>query len=395
MQYRKVFSQLLSRVEEPRKFIQALLGPRQVGKTTLALQLQDHLDIPFHYITADTATLEDLSWLQKEWETARYKLGPSNRCVLIIDEVQKIPNWSHLVKTLWDEDTRHHRNLKVVILGSSPWLMQKGLTESLAGRFEILPVTHWSFQEMESLFGWDVEHYIYYGGYPGPASFAHAETTERWKNYINDSLIETTISRDILLMTQVNKPILLRRLFQLGCLYSSQILSYQKMLGQLQDAGNTTTLAHYLDLLTGAGILTGISKFSAQHVRSKGSSPKLQVFNTALMSAQSNKDFKEAQLDTEFWGRLVESAVGAHLLNAIRGTQIELFYWREGNQEVDFVLKKGEAVAAIEVKSSSKKESMPGMSTFSKLYNPKRLLLIGNSGIPLVEFFKTPIEQWL
>lgn len=393
MKPRPIFKELLKRVKEPRKFIQVLLGPRQVGKTTLALSLEKELNIPIHYISADTATLEDLSWIQIQWELARHKTHRKSG-ILIIDEVQKIPNWSNMIKKLWDEDSKNKLNLKVIILGSSPWLMQKGLSESLAGRFEILPITHWSFQEMYEFFGWNLEQYIYFGGYPGPVSLAKEKELNRWLNYINDSLIETTLSRDILLMTQVNKPILLRRLFQLGCNYSSQILSYQKMLGQLQDVGNTTTIAHYLELLSGAGLLTGINKFTNQAVRSKASSPKLQVFNTALISAQSGKTFDEAKANKEFWGRLVESAVGAHLINEARSTQVEIYYWREKHEEVDFIIKKGKMLIAIEVKSSSKKDSLSGMDAFNKLYKPNKLILVGQKGIPIKDFLMTPITHW-
>ncbi len=393
MKPRSLYQEILKRIKEPRKFLQFLLGPRQVGKTTLALYLEEHLKLSTHYSSADIATLEDLPWIQTQWEIARQNAKKKQAALLIIDEIQKIPHWSSLVKKLWDEETKNKLNLKVIILGSSPWLMQKGLAESLAGRFEILPVTHWSFQEMHDFFGWNLNQFIYFGGYPGPVSFANKKELPRWLNYINDSLIETTISRDILLMTQVNKPVLLRRLFQLGCNYSSQILSYQKMIGQLQDAGNTTTLAHYLDLLSGAGLLTGIPKMANHKARSKASSPKFQVFNTALMSAQSGKTFQEAFEDKEFWGRLVESAVGAYLINAIRGTQIELYYWRENNEEVDFVLKKGKTLVAIEVKSSEKKEKLSGMNSFNKAFNPHKLLLIGKQGMALQDFLVTPIEK--
>lgn len=245
MQKRPIFNLLIKRVQEQRRFIQVLLGPRQVGKTTLAIQVTESLDKPFHFISADLATLQDLAWLQQQWEVARLKVVKGKGCILIIDEVQKIPHWSDLIKSLWDSDTRNGVDLSVIILGSSPWLVQKGLTESLAGRFEIIPITHWSYDEMHKSFGWTLEKYAYFGGYPGAASLADENETARWTNYINDSIIETTISRDILLMTQVNKPALLRRLFRLGCIYSGQILSYTKMLGQLQENGNTTTLAHY------------------------------------------------------------------------------------------------------------------------------------------------------
>lgn len=392
MKPRTIYGDLEKRVNDPRKFIQVLLGPRQVGKTTLATYLENHLRLPTHACSADIATLETLSWIEMQWETARRLVKDGRPALLVIDEIQKIPHWSSLVKKLWDEDTKNKVDLKVVLLGSSPWLVQKGLTESLAGRFELLHVTHWSYDEMKEFFGWNINQYIYFGGYPGPANLI--EDLPRWLNYINDSLIETTISRDILLMTQVNKPVLLRRLFQLGCVYSSQILSYQKMLGQLQDVGNTTTLANYLELLSGAGLVTGINKFTNQQVRTKGTSPKFQVLNTALMSAQSGKTFQEAQEDREFWGRLTESAIGAHLLNHSKGKQIEVYYWRDRNEEVDFVLKKGSKLIAIEVKSSLKNEALSGLNSFKKAFNPLHTLLVGDRGEKIETFLQTPIEHW-
>ncbi len=393
MKKRPIFKEIFKRIKEPRKFIQILLGPRQIGKTTLAIQIKEALKIDSLYISADVATLQDIAWLETKWKIFREKIR-NKPGLLIIDEIQKIPNWSSMVKKLFDEDTKNKINLKVILLGSSPWLMQKGLTESLAGRFEIIPITHWNFNEMRSIFNWNLDKFIYFGGYPGPTNFANEKNISRWRNYINDSLIETTISRDILLMSQVNKPILLRRLFQLGCIYSGQILSYQKMLGQLQDVGNTTTLAHYLSLLNRAGILTGLNKYANQKVRSRSSSPKFQVYNTALMSALSSKTFSEAKKDKKFWGRLVESAIGAYLINEIKGTGIELYYWREKNMEVDFVLKKGDFLIAIEVKSSLKKEKPSGLQAFEKAFKPNRILLIGDSEISIEKFLKTPIQHW-
>ena len=395
MKKRPIFNQFFSRVQEPRRFIQVLLGPRQVGKTTLALQVTEELDKPFHFISADMATLQDLAWLQQQWEVARQKVVKGKGCVLIIDEVQKIPNWSSLIKSLWDEDTRNKVDLSVIVLGSSPWLVQKGLTESLAGRFEIIPITHWSYNEMNEIFGWPLEKYVYFGGYPGAVSLANENDPSRWKNYINDSIIETTISRDILLMTQINKPTLLRRLFQLGCTYSGQILSYTKMLGQLQDSGNTTTLAHYLELLAGAGLIEGLQKFANQRVRRRGSSPKFAVFNTALMSAQSNKSFKQAMEDRSYWGRLIESTVGAYLLNSIRGTQIELSYWRKGDKEVDFVLSTANSITAIEVKSGQENFNRSGIDLFVQEFNPDKVLLVGDQGIPVADFLQSNVQDYL
>jgi predicted AAA+ superfamily ATPase len=313
--------------------------------------------------------------------------------LLVLDEVQKVPDWSTVVKLLWDADTHSGLPLKVVLLGSAPLLIQSGLTESLAGRFEIIAVPHWSFAEMRAAFGWSLEQYIFYGAYPGSAGLI--ASPERWRRYIVDSLIETTISRDILLLTRVDKPALLRRLFHLSCAYSGQILSYQKMLGQLSDAGNTVTLAHYLDLLKGAGMVAGLSKYAHGLVRQRGSSPKLQVLNTALMTAQDSRTMAEARQDGNYWGRLVESCVGAHLLNTSFGGNIEVTYWRERNQEVDFVLHQGQKTVAIEVKSGRRRDSLTGMEAFATHFKSTRKILVGGQGIALEEFLTKPAAYLL
>jgi len=389
---RPVYNVIFERVSEPRSFMQVLSGPRQTGKTTLARQLIDCIKMLSHYASADEPTLKSTSWIEQQWEAARTK-ARTGKALLVLDEVQKIPGWSENVKRLWDEDSAEGLSLYVIVLGSSPILVQSGLTESLAGRFEVIPIMHWSFSEMREAFGWGVEQYIFYGGYPGSADLINEP--RRWSHYIIDSLIETTVSRDILLMKRVDKPALLRRLFDLGCAYSGQVLSYQKMLGQLQDAGNTTTLAHYLNLLQGAGLLMGLPKYAGQIIRRRASSPKLQVLNTALMTAPSQLSQDEAKSDPEYWGRLVESAIGAALINGLKGTQAELFYWSNRNREVDFVLQRGENLVAIEVKSNLWKTSLPGIEAFSKEFRVKRKLLVGAQGIPLQEFLVTPPEKWL
>jgi len=396
MYKRPICALLTKRINEPRRFIQVLSGPRQTGKTTIAQHVQDELAIPRHYATADEPALKDRSWIEQQWEVARTLVRSAGRrqnALLVLDEIHKITGWSETVKRLWDEDTASRKPLRVVLLGSAPLLVRKGLTESLAGRFELIPVTHWSFPEMQAAFGWSLEQYIFYGGYPGAASLFPDH--ERWARYITDALIETSISRDILLMTRVDKPALLRRLFELGCSYSGQVLSYQKMLGQLQDAGNTTTLAHYLELLQAAGMLAGLHKYAGQTVRQRASSPKFLVLNNALMSALSQRRLKEVRQDGEAWGRWVETAVGATLLNGIMGTGTQLFYWQGKNREVDFVLSRGKDIVAIEVKSGRKKDNLPGIEAFSRQFTVKRKLLVGGHGIPLENFFLTPPEQWI
>ncbi len=388
--YKKIFD----RLNEPRRFIQALSGPRQVGKTTLIQQVMKDIGIPDHYVSADAVSAASPVWLQQQWETARIKHKSSlhkKGFILVIDEIQKIPDWSNTVKLLWDQDTGNRINIKVVLLGSAPLLVQKGLTESLAGRFEMFRIPHWSYSEIREAFGFSPEQFMYFGGYPGAAGLVSDEN--RWRHYIRDSLIETTISKDIFMMTRVDKPALLRNLFEIGCSYSGQIVSLNKMLGQLHDAGNVTTLSHYLDLLAGAGMITGLQKYSSKKIAEKASSPKLQVLNTALITAQTDTGFEKTRLDGERWGRLVESAIGAHLINITQGTDVAVLYWRDRNREVDFVLKKGKELIAVEVKSGRAITSLPGMEAFSKNYRAKKLLLVGGGGIGVDEFLGMDFEQ--
>jgi hypothetical protein len=386
---------LARRLAEPRRFIQVVTGARQVGKTTLVQQVTGSSGLPTRFASADEPTLRGAGWIEQQWEAARLAArgAEDHGAVLVLDEIQKIPGWSETVKRLWDEDSRSGLQLKVMLLGSAPLLVREGLSESLAGRFEVIHLPHWPLAEMREAFGWSLDQFLFHGGYPGAAPLV-AEP-ERWARYIRDALIETTISRDVLLLARVDKPALLRRLFELGCRYSGQVLSYNKMIGQLQDAGNTTTLAHYLDLLGSAGMLTGLPKYAGQVVRQRGSSPKLQVLNTALITAQSGLTPEQARSDGEFWGRLVESAVGAHLANAAAAGTSQLFYWRERNREVDFVVRAGRELVAIEVKTSRVRDSQPGLDQFSEAFDPTRRLLVGGDGIAVEEFLEQPVEHWL
>jgi len=380
-----------ARIEEPRKFIQVVLGPRQVGKTTMITQLLAKLSVPDLYESADAISATNSVWLMQVWESARLRMKASGATefLLVIDEIQKIENWSEVVKQQWDKDTRENVNIKVILLGSSRLLIQKGLTESLAGRFETIYLAHWTYLEMREAFEWSIEQYIYFGGYPGSATLIKDE--ERWKNYIKDALIETSISKDILMLTRIDKPALLKRLFELGCLYSGQI-SYTKILGQLQDAGNTTTLANYLKLLSDCGLLGGLDKYAGDIIRKRGSSPKFQVYNNALITAQHNETYEKTIINPELWGRLVESSVGTHLLNNAISERYNLYYWREGNYEVDFVLEKGDKLIGLEVKSGIKAENA-GMGIFAEKFHPETVLLVGTGGIPYDEFLKINLKE--
>jgi predicted AAA+ superfamily ATPase len=246
---------------------------------------------------------------------------------------------------------------------------------------------------MRDAFGWSLDQYIFFGGYPGSAGLIGDEN--RWKRYILDSMVETTLSRDILQLQRIDKPALLRQLFNVGCSYSSQILSYTRIVGQLQDAGNTTTLAHYLDLLGAAGIMVGLHKYAGQKVRQRGSSPKFQTLNNAFITCQSELSFEQARKDHSYWGRLAESAVGAHLVNESQSESAEVYYWREGQKEVDYVVKRGRSLSAIEVKSGTEDGNLSGMDEFSKKFKPKRVLLVGSGGVSLDQFLGKGIQKWI
>lgn len=387
--------ELVRRLLEPRRFIQVVAGARQVGKTTLAGQAARQSGLPTRHASADQPTLRGPSWIEQQWEAARSLAAGADAAgaLLVLDEIQKVKGWSEAVKHLWDADTQRGRPLKVVLLGSAPLLVERGLSESLAGRFEMLRLPHWSFPEMRDAFGWSLDQYLFYGAYPGAAPLIGQPA--RWARYVADSLLEPVISRDVLLLSRVDKPALLRRLLELGCACSGQILSYTKMQGQLQDAGNTTTLAHYLDLLSGAGLVTGLQKYAGGVARRRASSPKLQVLNTALIGAQRGTTLERAREDRAFWGRLVESAVGAHLANAAAVGACRVHYWRDRNREVDFVVRAGDCLAAIEVKSGRVGHALPGMAAFADAFRPTRKLLVGGDGIDLETFLSRPVEDWL
>lgn len=390
---RPAYKLLKNRLEkEPRRFIQVIYGPRQVGKTTVIRQLLEQTGKLHHYAPADAVAVSDPIWISQQWEAARLKSSNSNNqpVILVIDEVQKVGNWSELVKREWDKDSGNNRPIYVVLLGSSRLLLQQGLTESLAGRYESIYMGHWSFSEMESAFGFSPEQYVWFGGYPGAADLIEDEN--RWKEYVRNSLIETTVSKDILMLTRVDKPALMKRLFEIGCSYSGQILSFNKILGQLHDAGNTTTLSHYLHLLDTAGLLAGLDKYSPNMIRKRASSPKFQVHNTSFISVLTHDLFQDVRANPSEWGRWVESCVGAHLLNSSINKEHNLMYWRHGNHEVDFVLQKGEQCIGIEIKSGAAKPT-PGMQAFEKQFQPQKMLLVGDDGLPWQEFIKMdPVE---
>lgn len=393
MEYlRKQYNTLKERIEEPRKFIQVIAGPRQVGKSTLVSQVLRQIELAYMMEVADGVDSKDTDWIRRVWESARttMQLRKEKVFLLVIDEIQKIDNWSDAVKREWDEDTRMGLNLKVVLLGSSRLLLKKGLTESLAGRYELIRLGHWSYVEMQEAFGFTLDEYIYFGGYPGPA---HLIKDERcWKKYVKDSLVAPAIEKDVIMTSNIYKPALMKRLFELGCGYSAEVLSLTKLIGQLQDAGNVTTLAGYLEILNQCSLLAALQKYAKDNARKYNSIPKYQVYNNALMTAYKGRTFEKDRIDPRVWGRWVESAVGAYLLSMAEELEYQLYYWREGTDEVDFVIVNGGECIAIEVKSG-RRGMNSGLPKFVKAFHPKRSFVVGTSGVSLEDFLKSDLEE--
>lgn len=391
MYKRRQFDELKSRIEEVRNKIQVISGPRQVGKSTLVKQVLKEISIDFTFISADNVEKNNVYWINEVWETARQrmKLKKTSEYLLVIDEVHKVNNWSEAVKKEWDADTFNDVNIKVVILGSSRLLIKDGLTESLAGRYELIHMSHWSFKEMNEAFGIDLEHYIFFGGYPGGVNFINNET--RWRKYIKDGIIAPAIFHDILKTKQVYKPELMKQLFELGCTYSGEEIALTKLLGQLQDAGNITTLANYLSTLNESHLLCGLQKYANDNARKYNSVPKMLVYNTALLSSLYGLTYSQVFTDPKMWGRWVESAVGAHLLNIADELDYKIYYWRERNKEIDFVLEYNRQCIAIEVKSG-RRITNTGESVFKGKFNPIHTFIVGSGGIPLEEFLSSDLK---
>ena len=389
---RAIFQTIKSRIEENRKFIQVVMGARQIGKSTVVKQVLKEIDVPYQIYSADNVPASNTAWISNCWAAAR-SIKQNNgwdSILLVIDEIQKIANWSEAVKKEWDEDTFYDRNIKVLLLGSSRVLLEKGLSESLAGRFEEIRMSHWTYKEMKECFGFSLDQYVFYGGYPGAASLVY--DADRFDQYIQSSIIDATINKDILMDTPISKPALLRQTFELGSAYSGNMLSLNKMLGSLQDAGNTSTLAGYINLLNESGLLSGLQKYSVDMSRRKASIPKFQVYNNALKMVYSNLTFEQAVMDRKTWGHIFESAVGAYLVSQAFVHRFEVFYWRERNDEVDFVLRKKGILVAIEVKSNAEKRT-EGLDTFRQLFNPKNSFIVGDGGISAEDFFSMDIRN--
>ena len=395
MYQREQYSTLYERIAEPRRFIQVVAGPRQVGKSTLVKQVISALTIPYTMESADGVGETNGEWISSVWEGVRQQMLFRNEKehLLVIDEIHKVNNWSEIVKREWDSDTFADRNIKVVILGSSRLLLKKGLTESLMGRFELIRMPHWNYREMHEAFGWDINQYIYFGGYPGGATLIGNE--RRWRGYVTDAIIAPSIEKDVILTSTIYKPALMRNLFELGCTYSGEELSLNKVLGQLQDAGNVTTLSNYLTILNECHLLGGLQKYARDKARKYNSVPKFQVYNSALLSALNGKSYEQAFTDSKQWGRWVETAVGAYLINNADLVGYKLYYWREAANEVDYILERQGETIAIEVKSGYRTTNK-GLPLFRERFNPRHASIVGSGGIPVEEFLQLDLERlWM
>lgn len=389
---RDIVGELVTGLREMPQFLQIVIGPRQVGKTTAVGQAADRLNWPGVVASADSPLPPGAEWVESQWRLARVKeaacLGP---VLLVLDEIQKVAGWSEVVKRLWDEEQARKGRIRVVLLGSSALQLHQGMTESLAGRYFLHRCMHWTWPECQKAFGWSLEDWLVFGGYPGSAPLAHDESL--WRRYVTDSLVEAVLARDVMTGHRIAKPVLLRHLFALACAYPAQVISYNKMLGQLVDAGNTTTLAGYVEALQTAFLLTGLQAWSGSAVKQRASSPKLLMWNNALIHAMSRRTRQDVQADATWRGRLVENAVGAHLMCHLPPLAYSVHYWRNGDAEVDFVVARPGRLWALEVKSGRGGKT-PGLPAFRKRFPEAKSLLIGGGGVPLEEFFNNPPGVW-
>ncbi|HNR10724.1 MAG TPA: ATP-binding protein [Nitrosomonas europaea] len=356
---RPFVAQLAHRLDGMQPLIQVLTGPRQVGKTTGVRQLMAQCSYPQHYANADDMLVSDRSWLLEQWQQALL-LGEG--ALLVVDEIQKVVNWPETIKALWDAQPGR---LRVLLLGSSALQIQSGVTESLAGRFELLRVHHWTFAELHAAFGYDLPRYLAFGGYPGAVVLEY--DPDRWYAYMKDAIVEAVIGKDILQSRKVANPALFRQAFEILCAYPAQEISYTKLLGQLQDKGNTDLVKYYIELYGGAFLLHALQKYSPKTWLARSSSPKMLPACPALYSMVAGVDVMRS---TEQRGRAFELVVGAELMQ-LPG---QVFYWRERNDEVDFVYQYRERLYAIEVKSGRKK-SARGLDAFCA-QEPKALRVI-------------------
>lgn len=347
--YCSIRDTLLRRISEPApSLIQLLVGPRQVGKTTLLLELADTLGPQAIYVACDTPEASLPGWRDRLWQRVREQAARS-KATLLLDEIQAVSGWSAWLKSCMDQVKRQRVPLHIVATGSSSLRLGAGARESMAGRFERHVLPQWSARNLHELLDVPANEaparLVALGGYPGAVRFWN--DPDRWRSYIRDAIIEPAIGRDILQLEQVRKPALLRQVFALATAHPAEILSLDKIAGALAERGALETIAHYLDLLKAAFLVAPTHKYSDAEIRRRRSPPKLVVLDNALLAATSSAP--DPRTDTARWGRWVENACLAHAIH--QGE--EVFYWREEPWEVDGVFVGPRGRWLVEVKTGA------------------------------------------
>ena len=415
---RPIKQDILKYLDGKPKHMLMLWGPRQSGKSTLIQQTLRHYPGPYQYINVDDFEPEHIIdfpelmqkpkssrlslWMREHWQKARSCAQASSQpFVLVIDEVQMIPNWAQRVKGMYDRDRWDGHQVHVVLLGSSPRNLQKGISESLLGRFYPMDIPHWSYSEMKEAFGFSVDDYIFYGGYPGAASYAGPDQYLEWKNYVQTAVIDGNLERDIFELIEIHYPDVMDQVFKIGAHASSQLMDIKKVIEKFtyetQQQLKKEDFPHilvmrYLTILSKVSMLTSITKYARDPFKRRRT-PKFQVLNTGLMSATHTLTFEEAKQSPAYWGRLAESAVGAHLLNTLHPSA-SLHYWRYNGDEVDFVVDRTITLTAIEVKTAKKNKPLKGLQTFCQKFPVTRSLVVGTGGISFEEFLSKPATWW-
>lgn len=341
---------LRQRLSEPAPGrIQLLTGPRQVGKTTVLLELAAELRPVAVYIAADSAEASLPGYLDRVWVQAEELAELHGRAVVLLDEVHALPDWAGRLKAEWDRLRRRRIPVHVVASGSSALRLAGASRESLAGRFERMTLTHWTVSSLAEVFGLDpaeaAEQLVRRGGYPG--AMAYRDDPDRWAAYVRDAIVEPAIGRDILALGAVRKPGLLRQVFAVCTGSPAGIVSLQKIQGRLQDSGALETIAHYLELLEEAYLVAAVRKYSARAARRRSAPPKLITLSNALLAVSDPLGSPDAEAEPARFGAWLENACLAHAWNSGQ----TVMYWREEPFEVDGVISGSWGSWAVEVKT--------------------------------------------
>jgi predicted AAA+ superfamily ATPase len=386
---------------EPARRIQLLTGPRQVGKTTILLELAGEFGERAIYRAADVEEIAAPGWWAIQWDRAM-RLARTGPTLLLVDEIQTLPNWARRVKVAFDEVARERLPLQIVISGSAALSMTRGARNELAGRFELLTLRHWTAQDLIQAFGLTddeaAEVYVRFGAFPGELD--RRMDYPRWREYILHAIIDPALNRDLLMLEPIQKPALLRQINSLAAAYPGEIISLQKLAAQLLEKGAPATIAHYLTVLEEAFLLAALHKYSDRELRLRASPPKLVPLSNAFLTAYADSVPPTTATDPVRWGRWLETACTAHAVN----TGCRVAYWREEPYEVDLIVAGERGKWAIEIKSGSYAiQDLTGLSTFHLRHPDFRPLVVGaeehrgtadRCGIDFVRWQDFLLDRW-